>query len=400
MTIHVIMPNLGAVSETSTLIQWHVEPGSLVKEGQLLFEAESDKATVEVQANAEGIVGELIAKPGDEIAAGTVIAILRAPGEVEQEPAEHSPELVLRETATSPLPVGIQQNRPRIIATPVARNLAREAGIDLTSMNGSGPEGRIVEADVRALIQARSASHPAEQPGGKTRDMIARRMLEGSQTTAPVTITTEVDAGALIAARRELQSRAVEQKDTIRYDLLLSILAARALKEHPSLNASLTPTGKVEHTAMHIGIAVDTPRGLLVPVLWNVNQKKLNELAADLDRQIRRALEGSITPAEMTGSTFTITNLGMYRVDAFTPIINLPECAILGIGRITSRPIVRDGMLAVGQICVLSLTFDHRLVDGVPAARFLQRLAELIERADSEFLRDSPPTEQAVPQEP
>jgi pyruvate dehydrogenase E2 component (dihydrolipoamide acetyltransferase) len=284
-------------------------------------------------------------------------------------------------------------------ATPVARRLADQAGLDLRAVRGSGPGGRITKDDVeRALAESQvaEAAVPATpehetvrpetlKPMTGVRAVIARRMAESHQTTAPVTLTTEADATAFVEVREGLKaSLADELGFNLGYNDLLIKLVARALREFPYMNARLEDTGDGSGVIRHLGevnvaLAVDTERGLLVPVVRAADRKELAEIAREVRELVARAQSGQALPDELSGSTFTITNLGMYEIDAFTPIINLPETAILGVGRIVARPAVVDGGVGVRQLMWLSLTFDHRLVDGAPAARFLQRIKQFIE---------------------
>jgi pyruvate dehydrogenase E2 component (dihydrolipoamide acetyltransferase) len=396
MATEVIMPKLGAVAEESILSKWLVQEGDTVTRGQPLFQAESDKATVDIEAMAAGTVAKLLAAPGDSIIAGQVIALLLAPGEqLPQEAPASTPAPAA--AAASGLPSGVSRNGRRVIATPLAKVRARQAGVDITALRGTGPGGRIIEADVRAMLEEHAAqtvpSPPAPevrrpasaapvQPASLTgvRGAIARRMSESSHTVARVTLTTEVDAGTLVALRQAFRANAGGELSTaISYDLLMARFVGQALREHPYMNASLTEKGIVQHAQVNVGVAVDTERGLVAPVLKDVPERRLLELAADLKSLVTRALEGKSTPEDLRGGTFTVTNLGLFGIDAFTPIINLPETAILGIGRIKTQPVVRNDQIVVGQTMFLSLAFDHRIVDGAPAARFLQRIARLVE---------------------
>ena len=323
--------------------------------------------------------------------------------------------------------------------SPRARRIAIELGIDWPSLNGSGRTGRIVERDVRAAAQeprtveirvspvarqvaadlgvnleelaaqmpgkrieradvetaAASAARPTivSQPVPATnqvipissvRQVIAKRMTTSIQTTAPVTLTTEVDATELVRLRRQLKNDPMAASQPVpTYNDLLSKLAAQALIEHPALNARLEGEQLVISGSVHIGLAVDTERGLLVPVLRDVQTKSLRQIAQETTALIEQARVGKLSTFELSGGTFTISNLGMYDIDAFTPIINLPECAILGVGRIVPKQVVVDvdtEQMAIRQMMFLSLTFDHRLVDGAPAARFLQRIKQFIEQ--------------------
>ena len=261
-------------------------------------------------------------------------------------------------------------------ATPVARRVAEQIGVDLRAVSGTGPGGRITKADIVGATLV--IAPPAPLSG--VRGVIARRMFEGHTTTAPVTLTMEADATEFVALRERLKaSMADELGFNIGYNDLLIKLVAHALRRFPYMNARLEGETIRQLADVHIGLAVDTERGLLVPVVRDADRKGLTDVARELCALVERARAGKATPDDLSGSTFTITNLGMYDVDGFTPIINLPEIAILGVGRIKPRPAVVDGAVCVRQMMWLSLTFDHRLVDGAPAARFLQYVKNLIE---------------------
>jgi pyruvate dehydrogenase E2 component (dihydrolipoamide acetyltransferase) len=294
--------------------------------------------------------------------------------------------------------------------TPVARRLAEQAGLDLRVVEGSGPGGRISKEDVERAIeefqvpgfrsQVAEAALPAApvpepvqpetlkpetlKPISGVRAVIARHMFESHQATAPVTLTTEADATAFVEVREQLKaSLADELGFNLGYNDLLIRVVARALREFPYMNARLEgdhATGAIRYVSeVNVALAVDTERGLLVPVVRDADHKGLVEIAREVRGLVERVQSGTALPDELTGSTFTVTNLGAYEIDAFTPIINLPETAILGVGRIKPRPAVVDGEVCVRQTVWLSLTFDHRLVDGAPAARFLRRIKQFIE---------------------
>jgi pyruvate dehydrogenase E2 component (dihydrolipoamide acetyltransferase) len=275
--------------------------------------------------------------------------------------------------------------------SPVARRAAQELGVDLaalgTQMNGK----RITRQDVE-----RAAAAPLEQPIQPTppsgdqripisriRSVIAERMSASSHTTAPVTLTTEVDATELVTLRKQLKSNNPAGKPVPSYNDLLAKLCAVALEEHPTLNARFEGEEIVISGQAHIGLAVDTERGLLVPVMRDVGGKSLRQIAGESAALIKGARAGTLKSDAMSGGTFTISSLGTYEIDAFTPIINLPQCAILGVGRIVPKVVVVDveaEQTAIRHMLFLSLTFDHRLVDGAPAARFLQRVKQFVEQ--------------------
>lgn len=426
MITEVILPVLGETMNEGTIVEWLKKEGDPVKRGELLFTFESDKATLEVEAPATGFLRKILVPTGQTVPILTVVGLITST-------MDESLEEVEMGVSAPPLP----STPTRIFASPRARKLAQEQGVDLTQLVGSGPDGRIVERDVLAYLEALPKATPVAQrlaeqagldlrtipgtgPGGRitkedveralavrapaapppisavaapvpaealaememkgVRAIIARRMHESHQTTAPVTLTTEADATTFVELRERLkEALAAELGFDIGYNDLLIKLAARALRDFPYMNARLEGETIRHLRDIHIALAVDTDRGLLVPVIRNADRKGVSEIARELRDLVERARMGKALPDELTGSTFTITNLGMHEIDAFTPIINLPEVAILGVGRIKARPAVVNGELGVRQMVWLSLTFDHRLVDGAPAARFLQRIKQLIE---------------------
>jgi pyruvate dehydrogenase E2 component (dihydrolipoamide acetyltransferase) len=274
-------------------------------------------------------------------------------------------------------------------ATPVAVRTAEALGVDLAKVAGTGPRGRITKADVEvAVAAALPAPEPAQAPAIEQvpmtglRRIIAERMAASDQATARVTLVTEADATTFVEARTQLAASVAEEWGFAPgYNDLLGLIVARALAEFPYMNARLSEDGSAidRVSTINLGMAVDTERGLLVPVIRNADQMGLRTFGVEFRRLMDQARAGKSLPDDLTGGTFTITNLGMYDVDAFTPIINLPEAAILGVGRIQAKAVVREGEIVARQMWTLSLTFDHRLVDGAPAARFLQRIKQLVE---------------------
>jgi pyruvate dehydrogenase E2 component (dihydrolipoamide acetyltransferase) len=274
--------------------------------------------------------------------------------------------------------------------SPLARRLADENRLDLANVTGTGPRGQITREDVEAALAARMRGRvpeapPAAAPGrlptevvplSGVRGVIAERMSASSRETAPVTLTSEADATALVQLRERLNADGVP----VSYNDLLLYALARALRMHLRLNASLDGESIKVWPQVDIGLAVDAERGLLVPVLRDVDRKGLGQIAAESKALAEKARAGLCSPDELKGGTFTLTNLGMFGIDAFTPIVNLPECAILGIGRIKTEPTWVTDHVEPRQRVWLSLTFDHRLVDGGPAARFLQTVVKFVEK--------------------
>ncbi len=448
MATQVILPKLGQTMEEGVIVEWLVSEGDTVGRGDVLFNLESDKAVLEVECRTKGLVRKILVEPGAKVPVGTPVAIIGAAdedisdllgegeaAEVEPEKGEAVPEVAPAPSATA---AGAPQRAPgeRIFASPRARKVARERGVSLAVLSGSGPNGRIVEKDVLAYLDAQPAATPlaakeaarlgvsldtlapadgrlraedvraaAAQPvtpvapvapavpsvpaaavaGGLTpmtgvRAIIADRMGTSAHTTARVTLQAVVDATKLVAMREELKAALKDELGfSVGYNDLLAVIVARCLVEFPYMNVRLEEGGIRQLMTVNLGMAVDSERGLLVPVIHGADSLSLKELAVRFRELVGRAREGKSMPDDLTGGTFTITNLGMFGVDAFTPIINLPECAILGVGRIRPEPAVLDGEIAVRQTMWLSLTFDHRLVDGAPAARFLQGITRYVE---------------------
>jgi pyruvate dehydrogenase E2 component (dihydrolipoamide acetyltransferase) len=283
--------------------------------------------------------------------------------------------------------------------TPVAQRMAADTGVDLRKLTGTGPGGRIVKEDIARVMQPAEAPTPAPAappaapaaplpaaevseriPLKGVRGIIADRMGASVHTTARVTLMMEVDATEFVAARERIKAKVSDKWGYAPgYNDLLAKIVAAALREFPYMNARLTADAIEILSHVNIGLAVDTERGLLVPVVRDADQKSLRQFGAEFRQMVERARNGRALPDDISGGTFTITNLGMYEVDAFTPVINLPEAAILGVGRIAPKVVPHNGSPEIRQMLTLSLVFDHRLIDGAPAARFLQYIKHVIE---------------------
>jgi pyruvate dehydrogenase E2 component (dihydrolipoamide acetyltransferase) len=445
----VILPKLGQTMEFGTIIEWLKQEGDQVQRGEVLFTVESDKATLEVESPTKGYLRKILVPAGEERPVLIPVALITKTLDEDISGYEAGTSVVVQDrpavedaaaAQTSEVSETSEVSQERIFSSPRARKLAREKGVELALVAGSGPDGRIVERDIAAAIAAVAAAgaylesapkatpvaqRVAEQagvdlhavtgtgPGGRitkadvegaavpappvhtvaaapttaaevpmsgVRAVIARRMHAGHSETAPVTLTMEVDATALVQVRERLKASLADKLGfNIGYNDLLIKIVARALREFPTMNARLDGDTIHQLDEVHVALAVDTERGLLVPVVRDADRKGIAEFAAELRGVIERARAGTALPDELSGSTFTITNLGMFEIDAFTPIINLPEAAILGVGRIKDCAAVVNGEITVRKMMWLSLTFDHRLVDGAPAARFLQRIKQYVE---------------------
>ncbi|RMF02061.1 MAG: 2-oxo acid dehydrogenase subunit E2 [Chloroflexi bacterium] len=429
MAVDFVIPKVGENISEATIVDWLVEDGAEVNEGDDILELETDKAVIPVPANASGTLRIGPFGAGDVAPIGAVVATIGArdsafaPAAESPAPAEAAPA----DTAPPPdtAPAGTAADAAAK-ATPVAQKMAADMGVKLADISGSGSRGKVTKADVLAATQPESAPVESETapprvsavadaapappvapiapadtaddaaddvqeriPVKGIRGIIARRMGESVHTTARVTLVSEVDATELVAMREQLKARYKDEWGFAPgYNELLALITAHALRQFPFMNARFTPAGdQIEILRpVNIGVAVDTERGLLVPVLRDVDRKGLQEIGREFRELVQRARAGKSRPDDLTGGTFTISNLGMHRVDAFTPVINMPEAAILGVGRIVEKAAVKDGQIVPRKMLTLSLVFDHRLVDGAPAARFLDSICEMIEEPYLLFL--------------
>lgn len=415
MRREIVMPRLSDAVEEGVVVTWFVEPGAAVREGDLVAEIQVEKAASEVRAPAAGRVEALLVEPGGVITQGAPIAVLEVAEAVEAGGAAAAPAVATEVTDGVTAAAGevavvgqVAEAGPPAAskpASPAAKRLARELGVDLSSVAGSGPEGRIIEADVRAAAERVRAAGPAAAfPGGAAagpastvgapvgppatgrsepltpmRRTIADKLRAGLAATAQLTITAEADLTALGEVLTELG-----ETSGMRFSYTEAIVraAALALRDHPRLTARLSGSSLAYPDRIDIGVAVALDDGLIVPVVRDVDHQDLATLRAEIGALAERARSGALAPAETEGGCFSVTNLGRYRVDAFTPLLNPPQTAILGVGRARPRPAVVDGAIVVRNLVVLSLTFDHQVVDGAPAAAFLDTLIDLLERPE------------------
>lgn len=428
MAFEITLPRLGWDMEEGSLADWLKKDGEFVKAGELLFTVEGDKAIQEIEALDSGYLKTLPDGPqkGEKVPVGTLLGYLvpeqelaefRFPGQsLEPVTVQATQVQAVAQPAGFPLekpsPALVDGRKRRVYISPYAKRLAQGLGVDWQGIRGSGKGGRIMAHDVELAaemkrkttapapipvplpsVSALSAIQPTiaqvaqyavtRQAITPLRRKIAEHMAFSAHTSAPVTLTTEVDATELVEMRKALkEDSAITGQPIPSYNDLFAKLSSQALLEHPLINARIDGEDVVQMGTVNVAIAVDTERGLIVPVLRDVQTKTLRQLARESAALIERTRGGSITYEELQGATFTITNLGMFEIDAFTPIIDLPQCAILGVGRIAPKPVVVDvetEKIAICQCMFLSLTFDHRLVDGAQAARFLQRVKRFIE---------------------
>jgi pyruvate dehydrogenase E2 component (dihydrolipoamide acetyltransferase) len=383
------MPALELAQETGKVLHWLKAPGDAVRKGEPLVEIETDKVTVEIEAPASGILGEVTARAGDVVPVGRAIAVIFAPGEAgAAAPAPAAAGAAAapgREVRALPLArmVAEADARPAVAdaagparlvrASPKARRLARERGVDVAALRGSGPAGAVLAADVAG---ARAATPAAAAGVGTVWRLMAERMT-ASWTTAPhFYLVREVAVGRLVAWREAARKQTGAR---VTYTDLLVRLVAAALVRHPRANAAWKEGAIVRHADVNVGLAVAVDDGLVVPVLHRADTLSLADIAARREDLVSRAQAGRLRPADIQGGGFTLSNLGMYGVDAFSAIVNPPQAAILAVGRIADRVVAVGGRPAVQPTMVLTLSCDHRALDGARGAQFLGALAELIE---------------------
>lgn len=402
--IEIKIPKLGLTMENARLIRWGVSSGDEVAEGAILLLIETDKVTFEVTAPAAGIIHP-IAEAGSTCQVEETVGLLAEDREeYEQILKEYPPavsETPARVDAAGPKPAPSRRAAPRaaepggrIKSSPLARSMAAEHGLDLTAISGSGPGGRIVKADIlRALKgdaaapekQAERIPHTPADPMAKeasdslpiqgVRRVIFDNMYQSLSESAQLTLHTEACAEAIISLRERMGN----DGNKVSYNAIVMKITAAALRLHPGLNASVD--GDTIHIwrQIHIGLAMEANNALIVPVVRNPDLKSISEIDQDITGLIHKTRENSLSPDDLADGTFTISNLGFADIDFFTPIIRPPESAILGVGRILRRPVVKDEAVVPAHRIGLSLTFDHRIIDGAPGARFLKRVKDMIE---------------------
>lgn len=386
------LPDLGEGLTGAEVSKWLVAEGEVVSEGDPLLEVVTDKATAEIPSPFSGVVERIHVREGETVAVGTVLVSIAEAAE----PAGPTPAPP-RGRGPSPAPPAEAGGAVR--AMPQVRKLARELGVDLSEVRGTGPGGRVLREDVEAAAAARRGAEEAPAGGAAApaearrealrgvRKAIAERMAESHRRVPAVTHVDECDVTELEATRRLANERWPEGPRLTYLPFVVKAVAA-ALRRHPALNASLDEEAGeiVYHTVHHIGIAVDTPRGLLVPVLRDAGARDLRGLAAEIERLAEAARAGTIGAEELRGATFTVTSPGPYAGIMATPIVPLPQVAILGVHRAAERPVVREGQVVVRRTMNLSVTFDHRVVDGMTAARFLSEVIASLEHPALLFL--------------
>jgi pyruvate dehydrogenase E2 component (dihydrolipoamide acetyltransferase) len=387
------MPSMGMYTEEGVLTAWLKAAGARVAMGEPVAEITTEKATFEIPAPEKGALHP-VAAIGTTLKVEALMGYILQDGEAlpadtDLKPADHH-VADQRLPAEAPVTAAKASAGGPLRASPIAKRMAAQHGIDLTQVTGSGPGGRIVEADIQAAIAKRSSAGQsviADQliseriPMAGLRHSMAERLRNSLATAASTTLTREVTADVLVNARQQMAAKFGQAPS---YDALFIKLFAAALRERPELNAILENDTIVRFQPINIGFAVAVPNGLVVPVIRSADSASLQDVAKAVQDLTNRVLAGRLQPTDLEGGTATITNLGSHGIDAFTPILNGAQSVILGVGRIGRRPVVRDNEIAIGHTCVLSLTFDHRVTDGAPAALLLDAVARRMN--DEQFL--------------
>jgi pyruvate dehydrogenase E2 component (dihydrolipoamide acetyltransferase) len=391
MAFSVVMPALEMAQETGKLVSWRKKEGENVTKGELLLEVETDKAVMEIESPADGVLAGIRVREGAVVPVGQTIAWIVRPGEAVPS------EVVPPPAAISPAAIQIKaSNRDAISSpqqpegagarvSPKARRLAKERGVDLSRVRGSGPGGEILTSDILAFVESPSAAPPGTdlEPLSSTARIMAERTTESWTTVPHFFVVREVDAGALLAARDRLrptieQARGVKLTHT---DLLVAVVA-RTLLKHPRVNGKWTKDGILLNAEVNIGVAMAINEAVVAAVIHNAARLDLGEIAVQRRDLTERARAGRLRPVDIANATFTVSNLGMYHVDAFSAIISPPQAAILAVGSISDRVVPVDGVPGIRPMMTLTLSSDHRVLDGARAAAFLDDVAVTIRQPE------------------
>ena len=431
MATDVVMPRLSDSMEEGTILRWIKSPGDSVEQGEELVEIETDKANMVYEAPSAGTLVETVAAEGDTLPIGEVIARIGEAGEApvegngaatrEEEPppeegdGAREPSEVAAGRASSapaapeapPAPSDAPPSAPaptgdgRVKASPLARRIARDRGLDLSGLAGSGPGGRIVKADVeRAAAAGAAAPEPTAAPAAPTpgaaerpetakgstsieeltklQSTVARRMAESTATAPHFYLSVEVDMSRAVDARGRLKAAAAEDEPVPSFNDMVVKACAIALREHPRANGAYRD-GRLElYSRVNVGVAVAARDALVVPTIFDADTKGLRQIATETRALAERVREGTVTPPELSGGTFTVSNLGMFGISSFAAVINPPQAGILAVGAIAEQPVVRDGEITVARVMPMTLACDHRILYGADGARFLDRIRNLL----------------------
>lgn len=386
MAIQVLMPKIGLTMTEGKIVEWKKKEGERVEKGEILFVFETEKVAFEVEAPQSGFLAKILAQVDEIIPIGGVVGLLIEKEGEEVEVTPKKPDVIHKDIEKRVLEVRPDRT-DRIRATPMAKKIAKERGLDLKNVVGSGIGGRIKREDVEATLDQKSSEQVLPQIAeGKLvkisgmRRIIAQKMLASKVETAQTYMTTSVDTSKILESREKL-TPIIEKMAGVHLtitDILMKVTAS-AITLHPIINTRWTPDGIIWFDAIHMGMAMALEEGLIVPVIWDIGKKSLSETAKARAALIEKGKVGRLTPDEMKGSTFTLSSLGMFGLEEFTAIINQPESAILAVGAILDKPVVINKEVVIRPMMKLTLSYDHRVIDGAKAAQFMKTLRELME---------------------
>ena len=386
MAIQVLMPKIGLTMTEGKIVEWKKKEGERVEKGEILFVFETEKVAFEMEAPQSGFLAKILAQVDEIIPIGGVVGLLIEKEGEEVEVTPKKPDVIHKDIEKRVLEVRPDRT-DRIRATPMAKKIAKERGLDLKNVVGSGIGGRIKREDVEATLDQKSSEQVLPQIAeGKLvkisgmRRIIAQKMLASKVETAQTYMTTSVDTSKILESREKL-TPIIEKMAGVHLtitDILMKVTAS-AITLHPIINTRWTPEGIIWFDAIHMGMAMALEEGLIVPVIWDIGKKSLSETAKARAALIEKGKVGRLTPDEMKGSTFTLSSLGMFGLEEFTAIINQPESAILAVGAILDKPVVINKEVVIRPMMKLTLSYDHRVIDGAKAAQFMKSLKGLME---------------------
>jgi pyruvate dehydrogenase E2 component (dihydrolipoamide acetyltransferase) len=378
----VLMPRIDPGMQTGKIVEWLKKEGELVQKGEPILVVEGEKTTFEIEAPDSGLLSKILAQAGTDVQVSQPVAVI---GESETGTQIASGSLPGYQGATAQRPGApepLSLHRDRLVASPAARRLALDRGIDLATVKGTGPRGRITREDVlSAAVPAPPTASLVSKVSAPTvlkkakleaiRKVVAERLSYSARNAVPVTLTMRTDATKLVELKNKL--------GRVGFTAFAAKAVAKALERNPVMNSTIEGEEITTYSEINVAVAINTDQGLVAPVIHNTNERSVKDISAEIEELSQKAKENRLTIEEMTGGTFTVTNLGAYDVESFAPIINPPQCAILGLGRIAFSPFaVGEGVVA-RPTTLLTLVFDHRIVDGVPAAKFLREVRNNLE---------------------
>jgi pyruvate dehydrogenase E2 component (dihydrolipoamide acetyltransferase) len=390
MTMQVLMPKVGLTMTEGKIVEWKKQEGDRVEKGEILFVFDTEKVAFEVEASHSGFLARILKQVDETVQVGEVVGLLTESDEEQAELNREKPRVPQEGPKTQGPEVRADRGE-KIRATPMARRIARERGVDLKNVSASGIGGRIRMKDVESAAGSTPSPRgaPEEAEGrlvklSQMRKVIAEKMMAGKRETAQIYMTVSIDATKLLETRERL-APVLEKSEGVRptiTDLLMKI-GASAVSCHPILNTRWTSEGIVWLDAIHMGMAMALEEGLIVPVIRDIGKKTLSDIAKARTAIVEKGKSGKLTPDEMKGSTFTISSLGMFGIEEFAAIINQPESAILAVGAILDKPVVINKQIVVRPVMKITLSYDHRVIDGAKAAEFMKTLKEFLENPSS-----------------